>query len=674
MFGEIGELLGEEHVPLLERGELLERERVDPAELCELALGAGEAALLLVAGERARLVVLVLAGNRDVGAVLRDEHVLAEAELGLGALHEPGHVQLLLVDAQLEAVHVLGDRVQSLTHRGLLASHALELLVAARSLGLRTPERDAGLGDGGVDGGEGGGQRLGDARGRLQLCATDDGAARGIRCGLLLGLELALHRPHPRLLGAHALLRRLEPEACLDLALTSLFECGERAIAHRDVEHGACDGRRGFERGLRLVGGALRLDDALLRGRGRVLESRCLGDGRLRPYAGAIELLGALGELGVELAEGRKRPLRLLLRVLEDRALLGELVPGALDERAHLLEAGTRAVALGDELDAALLTAGAAADDVAPHQGAVLGDDGDGRVEAPERGFSGAGRGEIVGDQHFGEERDDAVGGGDHIGGRYEPAHRVRKAGVSAGLCEGERDPPEFASLGVLERAECSGAIVDEHRVGERTERGRDRGLVAGLDVQRLGEESSHAVDVRRDERCRAVLLVERERECGRAGRERALFALTTVQLLADAFDFRLRLEHGRLRELVGLVETGLRAIGRLRLALDTSEFRGGGVASGTGRLEGVRVPQHLSADRCELGGGRVGLSGEPRELEVVGGDASALRGDALVDDIERVASALRRRPRPPRDRMPRRRPPRRRRRARRSRRRSSRG
>ena len=36
---QIGELLGEELVPLLERRELLERERVDPPELRELALG-----------------------------------------------------------------------------------------------------------------------------------------------------------------------------------------------------------------------------------------------------------------------------------------------------------------------------------------------------------------------------------------------------------------------------------------------------------------------------------------------------------------------------------------------------------------------------------------------------------------------------------------------------------
>ena len=44
---EVRELLGEELVPLLEGGELFERERVDPAELGELALGLLQATALL---------------------------------------------------------------------------------------------------------------------------------------------------------------------------------------------------------------------------------------------------------------------------------------------------------------------------------------------------------------------------------------------------------------------------------------------------------------------------------------------------------------------------------------------------------------------------------------------------------------------------------------------------
>ena len=75
-------------------------------------------------------------------------------------------MQLLLVDVQLEAVHVLGDGVQALAHGRLLAADALQLLVAAGALRLRAPERDAGLGDRRVDRGEHGRQRVGDARRR----------------------------------------------------------------------------------------------------------------------------------------------------------------------------------------------------------------------------------------------------------------------------------------------------------------------------------------------------------------------------------------------------------------------------------------------------------------------------------------------------------------------------
>ena len=51
---QVGELLGEELVPLLERGELLERERIDPSELRELALGILQSAPLLRAIERTK--------------------------------------------------------------------------------------------------------------------------------------------------------------------------------------------------------------------------------------------------------------------------------------------------------------------------------------------------------------------------------------------------------------------------------------------------------------------------------------------------------------------------------------------------------------------------------------------------------------------------------------------
>ena len=137
------------------------------------------------------------------------------------------------------------------------------------------------------------------------------------------------------------------------------------------------------------------------------------------------------------------------------------------------------------------------------------------------------------------------------------------------------------------------------------------------------------------DERGRAVLLVQRERQRGGARREGALLALASVELLADPLDLGLGLEDGRLRELVRLIEVGLRALAGLGLGLDARELRGRGRAAGGGGLERVRVAQHLPAHGGELRGGRVGLAGERRELEVVRRHAGALARDALVDDVE---------------------------------------
>ena len=55
MFLQVLELLGEELVPLLQGRELLERERVDPAELGERPLGGAQPLGLLLAVEGHRL-------------------------------------------------------------------------------------------------------------------------------------------------------------------------------------------------------------------------------------------------------------------------------------------------------------------------------------------------------------------------------------------------------------------------------------------------------------------------------------------------------------------------------------------------------------------------------------------------------------------------------------------
>ena len=119
------------------------------------------------------------------------------------------------------------------------------------------------------------------------------------------------------------------------------------------------------------------------------------------------------------------------------------------------------------------------------------------------------------------------------------------------------------------------------------------------------------------------------------------MLALAPVQLLAEALDLGLGLEHRRLRELVRLVEVGLGGLAGLGLGLGLGECAARGLAPALGRrLERVRVAQHLAAHGGELRRGRVGLAGEPRELEVVGRDERALAGDALVDGVELDATA----------------------------------
>ena len=401
---EVGELLAQELVALFERRELLEGERVHPAQLRELALGRSEAPLLLVALERPRLTALVFGRDLLVGAVLGDEHLFAEAEFGLGAFDESADVQLLLVDAQFEAVHVFGDGVQSLPDRRLVAPHRLQLLVAARALGLGAAERDPGLGDRRVDRRERLRQHLGHPAGRLELGATDDGSACGVGGGLALGVELRLHRPDARLLGPHPLLRGLEPELRLDLGFTRRLERRERALARRGVEHRPGRRPHEFEGFLRRGGGALGVGDPLLGVRRCLPQSLGVGLGRLGLHAGPVELLGALGELRVELAQRREGALRLVLRLLDDLPLLGELVAAALDLGAHLFEARRGSVAFGDELDAALLLPRAAAQHEASDHGAVLRDDGGGARRRRDRRRRSPRGSEVVGDEHLGEQ------------------------------------------------------------------------------------------------------------------------------------------------------------------------------------------------------------------------------------------------------------------------------
>ncbi|CNL12190.1 Uncharacterised protein [Mycobacterium tuberculosis] len=107
---------------LLQGGELLQRERVDPTELGELPLRVRQAPLLNAPVERDRGVVEQLAVCRLrpriprhelVRTVLGDEHVLVERELRRHTLQQAVQVELLLMDLQLQTVHALRESGQS---------------------------------------------------------------------------------------------------------------------------------------------------------------------------------------------------------------------------------------------------------------------------------------------------------------------------------------------------------------------------------------------------------------------------------------------------------------------------------------------------------------------------------------------------------------------------------
>ena len=112
---EVLELFGEELVPLLERGELLERQRVDLAEHGQRSLGLRRRLLcssrsygrgLGRPSRPRRTHRFRLNGTSFVGAVLGDQGVLVETELLEGALGRLPRCCLLLLGAHhLVAVH-----------------------------------------------------------------------------------------------------------------------------------------------------------------------------------------------------------------------------------------------------------------------------------------------------------------------------------------------------------------------------------------------------------------------------------------------------------------------------------------------------------------------------------------------------------------------------------------
>ena len=149
---EVLELGGQEAVPLLQRRELLQRQRVDLAEGGEVALGLGRPPLLdgAVVGHRVRLGLPRRLGGGDLlrrrrdrrgGPVLGEEGGQVDAVLlGRAALQRLDAVPLLGA-GDLVAVHLVGQPVEVGGGRADAGAH-LEQLGLRASCG-RTPARPA---------------------------------------------------------------------------------------------------------------------------------------------------------------------------------------------------------------------------------------------------------------------------------------------------------------------------------------------------------------------------------------------------------------------------------------------------------------------------------------------------------------------------------------------------
>ena len=219
------ELLGEELVPLLHGVELLERERVDPAEHRQLALGGLEPLLLLLAHERHRLGRLLALGHlaaerhQGLGAVVGDQAVDVHAELLERALLELLDAHPLLGAGHLVAVHGVDQLVvlaAQVAHRGADGEQLLlALLAGLLDLGAlvggqhhRALQRVQDDTDGGPDG-----------LGRPPLADQPLAALGGPGAGVALGLRGAGQRVGAAVQRAGPLLGRAQREPGVHLAL-----------------------------------------------------------------------------------------------------------------------------------------------------------------------------------------------------------------------------------------------------------------------------------------------------------------------------------------------------------------------------------------------------------------------------------------------------------------------
>ncbi len=271
-------------------------------------------------------------------------------------------------------------------------------------------------------------------------------------------------------------------------------------------------------------------------------------------------------------------------------------------------------------------------------------DEGDRAAEptGAERLGRGARGFQVVGDRGERQQAQHAGGRIDHRAGGHDACDAAEVDLGSRGVGHDDLHPAQVVGGGVGDRVERVAPAVGEHGIGQRAERCRDRGLESGVHPEVFGDQTANTRQARAHQRGGPVLLVERERQGGGAGGEGVALALERVEILAQLLDEPLGLEHVGLRELVRLVEAVLTRVADLGVRLARSELGARFLATLGRGVEGVLLPQHFTAHRRQALRGRLRLTVQLADLQIVLGDQRALRRDLLVDRVESGTSAAR--------------------------------
>ena len=259
-------------------------------------------------------------------------------------------------------------------------------------------------------------------------------------------------------------------------------------------------------------------------------------------------------------------------------------------------------------------------------------------------------------------------GADDHVDGVDRAVRQARPVAVVERGAAAEQQPgaPEVVVLEVADRLDGSVRSRHHDRVGGGAEGGRDRGLVAVVDVEQRGHGPEQAADRvgRGEQRAGAVLAVEAELERVAPRDQPGAVAVGLLGLLAGRGQLLLDLVEGGHGLLVLGVEALLAGVEAGDLGLEGGEVALRALRAGGGVLAGVGEPLDLRVGGLGTGLERVDLAGEPgQSLAAVGGGAleagdpplllgGRLLGAPLGHDggVERSAAAARpaRRSRPP--------------------------